>query len=170
MGQLPDHHQRQAARDDVAGPQRGADVPAIEGRFFEGCRYAIHRPQQGQQRALAQQPTPHVEIRTERDPSKMAPVHVRDAVVLGEPLIDARVVRVQQVEDAAVFLNHAVEEHLELGSKRVAKIRVEIGIQQRNRAALRQLPHAQPLTGKVADARLCSAVGEPQPDLLLENE
>ena len=45
----------------------------------------------------------------ERDAAEAAAVDVRDAVVLGEPLVEERVVGAQQVEHAAVFAQDALE-------------------------------------------------------------
>ncbi len=64
------------------------------------------------QRALAQQAAAHVERRRQRDPAELRPVDVRDAVVLGQPLVDERVVGRQQVHDAAVLVDDAAEEQL----------------------------------------------------------
>ena len=48
----------------------------------------------------------------ERDAAEAAAVDVRDAVVLGEALVQERVVRLQQVEHAAVLAQDALEEQL----------------------------------------------------------
>ena len=53
-------------------------------------------------------------------------VDVRDAVVLGEPLVDERVIRRQQIEHAAIFVDDAVEEQLDFALERLAQVVVEI--------------------------------------------
>ena len=63
----------------------------------------------------------------ERDAAELAAVDVRDAVVLGQPLVDERVVGRQQVEDVAVLAHDAGEEQLGLALKRLAQRVVEVG-------------------------------------------
>ena len=54
-----------------------------------------------QQAAFAQQPA--ARILGHRDTAEVAAVHVRNAVVLGQPLVDERVVGRQQIEDVAIL-------------------------------------------------------------------
>ena len=66
-----------------------------------------------QQRALAEQPAPHVQLRPQRHAAELRSVDVGNPVVLREPLVDERVIGRQQIEDAAVFVNDAAEEQLD---------------------------------------------------------
>ena len=50
----------------------------------------------------------------ERHAAELIAAHVRDAVVQREPLVDEGVVRRQQIEDAAVLAEDAVDEQLHL--------------------------------------------------------
>ena len=54
----------------------------------------------------------------QRHAAELRAVDVRDAVVLGQPLVDERVIRRQQIEDAAIFVDDAVEEQLDLALER----------------------------------------------------
>ena len=62
----------------------------------------------------------------QRHAAELRAVDVRDSVVLRQPLVDERVVRLQQIEDAAVFLDDAGEEQFGLALERVAQVVVEI--------------------------------------------
>ena len=94
---------------------------------------------------------------------------VRDAVVLREPLVDKGVVRRQQIEDAAVFAEHAVEEEVGFRPHRRAKRLVEVGEDQPVGLFRFDVAHEQPLLGEVADERFGSSVAQHPPDLALEH-
>ena len=49
----------------------------------------------------------------------------RDAVVPGEPIVDERIVGVEEFEDAAVLAHDVVEEQLCLANHRRTEVRVE---------------------------------------------
>ena len=83
-------------------------LPRVDRRGARGVRR--HR----QQRALAEQAAAHVELRRQRHAAELRAVDVRDAVVLGQPLVDEGVIRGQQIEDAAILVDDAVEEQLDL--------------------------------------------------------
>ena len=68
------------------------------------------------------------------DAAEAAAVDVRDAVVLREPLVEERVVRLQQVEHAAVLAQDALEEQLRLLAERLPQVVVEVGEQPQVRA------------------------------------
>ena len=53
-------------------------------------------------------------VLVERDAPEAAAIHVRDAVMLRQPLVDERVVRAQQIEHAAILAQDALEEELRL--------------------------------------------------------
>ena len=59
----------------------------------------------------------------QRHAAEVAAVDVRDAVVPRQPLVDERVVGVQQVEDAAVLAHDALEEQLGLRAERLRAAR-----------------------------------------------
>ena len=82
---------------------------------------------------LAEQAFPHIHVRAERDAPELAAVNIRDAVVLGQPLVDERVVRRQQVDDAAVLADDAVEQQLDFAPHGVAQRIVEVRIDARQR-------------------------------------
>src|SRR5207247_8157598 len=66
-----------------------------------------------QDTGLAKQPaSPAVVV--QRDPTEAAPIHVWDSVMLGEPFVDERVIRAQQLERAPILAQDAVDEELGL--------------------------------------------------------
>ena len=81
---------------------------------------------------------------------EVAAVHVRDAVVPREPLVDERVVGVHQVEHAAVLAHDAAEEQLGLALEGLAQVVVEVGEDEQVRIPVAQLAQEQPLAGEVA--------------------
>ena len=86
----------------------------------------------------------------ERDAAEAAAVDVRDAVVLGEPLVEERVVRLEQVEHAAVLAQDALEEQLRLLAERLPQVVVEVGEQPQVRRDRFEVAQVQPLPGEVA--------------------
>ena len=68
------------------------------------------------------------------DAAEARAVDVRDAVVLREPLVQPGVVRLQQVEHAAVLAQHLLEEQLGLAAEGLAQVVVEVGEQPPVRA------------------------------------
>ena len=93
---------------------------------------------------------------------------VRDAVVLGQPLVHERVVGRQQVEHAAVLADEAVEEQLGLALHRLRQRVVVLRIQQVVRDDLVEVLQAQPLRREARRQRLRPRVGQHAPHLLLE--
>ncbi len=89
----------------------------------------------------------------QRHAAELRAVDVRNAVVLGQPLVDECVVRRQQIEDAAIFVHDAAEEQFDLALERAAQVVVEVREQVHDRLACLQRAHAQPLSGEVADQR-----------------
>ena len=106
----------------------------------------------------------------ERDAPELAAVDVRDAVVLRQPLVDERVVRVQQIDDAAIFADDAVEEQLDFAPHRLPQRIVEVGIDQRQRARALQAAQVQPLAGEVLRQRLGPRILQHAADLPLEHD
>ena len=101
-----------------------------------------------QNAALAQQPAAR-RIRVERDAAEAAAVHVRDAVVLGQPLVDERVVRAQQVEHAPVLAHHAFNEQLRLLPERLPQVVVEVRKEPHVRRDRVEVAQVQPLRREV---------------------
>ena len=67
------------------------------------------------------------EFGRQRHAAELRTVDVGNAVVLRQPLVDERVVGGQQVEDAAILLDDAGEEQLDLALERAAQVVVEVG-------------------------------------------
>ena len=67
---------------------------------------------------------------SKRDAPEAAAVDVRNAVVLGEPLVDEGVVGAQQIEHAAILAHDALEEQLGLPPEGLPQVVVEIGEQR----------------------------------------
>src|SRR6185503_12169642 len=61
----------------------------------------------------------------QRHPAEMASVYVPDAVVLRQLFVEEGVVRREQLDHAAVFLELAVEKQLDLAHERGSKVVVE---------------------------------------------
>ena len=68
--------------------------------------------------------------------------------MLGQPLVDERVVGVQQIDHAAVFMHDAAEEQLGLLAHRLPQIVVEIRERSGHRAPGLQRAQVQPLPAK----------------------
>ena len=102
---------------------------------------------QGEDAPLPEQPPPGRGI--ELHPPEVAAVHVRNPVVPGEPLVHERVRRGQQVEDAAVAAQHAVDEQLGLAPERPPQVLVETGEEPRVGLLRIDVAKEQPLLGEV---------------------
>ena len=144
----------------------------VEERFEEPLapldrRRAGHVRRDRQQRALAEQPAPHVELRSQRHAAELRPVNVGDAVVLREPFVDERVIGREQVQDAAVLVNDAAEEQLDLAPESFAQRAVEVRKQVHDGLAGLHAANVQPLPREVFDERLRALVGNHPLDLLL---
>ena len=89
--------------------------------------------------------------------------------MLGQPLVDERVVRCQQVEHVPVAAHDAVEEELGLGLEGITQRVVEVGelvVVGCNRP---QVPGMQPLTAEVADKGIGLRVGNHPAHFTLEH-
>ena len=98
---------------------------------------------------MAEQPAPRA-VRRQRDAAHVAAAHAVDAVVRREPLVEIRVVRVEQLEHAAPLAQHVGEQQLRLAAKCGAQVGVEVGILRREVVELAEL---EPLAGEVLDER-----------------
>ena len=87
------------------------------------------------------------------DPAEAAAVHVRYAVVAGEPLVEERVVGGEQIDHAAVFAHDALEEQLRLTEERLPQRIVEIGELVRVGKDALHVPKLEPLPGEVRHER-----------------
>ncbi len=83
-----------------------------------------------------------------------------------EPLVQIGVVRVEQLEHAAVLAQHGGEQQLRLAAKCVAQVRVEVRILGRE---IGELAEIEPLAGEVLDEPLRARVGEHARDLCGEH-
>ena len=69
----------------------------------------------------------------------------------GEPLVQERVVRAEQVDDAAVLADHAVDEELGLLTQCLPQVVVEIRKDAHVGRNPVQIPQVQPLRREVGD-------------------
>ena len=81
--------------------------------------------------------------------AELAAVDVGNAVMPRQPLVDERVVGIQQIHDAAVFAHDAVEEQRRLFLHRLTQVVVEIGERTEIRAGVLEIAQVQPLLGEV---------------------
>jgi hypothetical protein len=94
---------------------------------------------------------------------------VSNAVVLGQPLVEERVIRAQKVEHAAILAQDAVDEELCLAAKRLPEVFVEIREQAHVGSHRVEIPQMQPLRREVVHQRARAAVGEHATDLPLQD-
>ena len=74
--------------------------------------------------------------------------------MLGKPLVHERVVCRQQIENAAILADDALEEQLDFTLERVAQVVVEVGEQVHDRLGGLQRANTQPLSREIGDERL----------------
>ncbi len=122
----------------------------------------------GQDTPLAEQAAPHAVV-AELDASEVAAVDVRDAVVLGQALVQERVVRLQQVEHAAILAQDALEQEFRLLSEGLPQVVVEVGEQAQVRSDRIQVAQVQPLAREVAHQASRARVGQHAADLSFEH-
>ena len=87
-----------------------------------------------------------------------------------QPLIDERVVGIQEIHHAAVLTHDAVEEQGCLVLHRLPKVVVEIGEGFQVRNGVLEISQVQPLLGEIGDERLGSRVSQHSLDLLFEHD
>ncbi len=63
----------------------------------------------------------------QNDAAEAIALHVGNAVVARQPLVEERVVGTQQIERAAILADDALDEHLGLDAKRLPQRVVEVG-------------------------------------------
>ncbi len=89
--------------------------------------------------------------------------------MLREPFVDERVIGREQVEDAAVLVNDAAEEQLDLAPESFAQRAIEVREQIHDGLAGLHAAHVQPLPREVLDERVRARVRDHPLDLLLEH-
>ena len=119
------------------------------------CRVGSDR----QDAALAEQPAAPA-VRPKLDAAEVAALNVRDPVVLGEPLVDERVLGRQELEHAAAAAKHAVDEQLRLALERRAQRDVVVGKEKDVGVFHRDVAQEQPLRREVRDHGLGACVGQ----------
>ena len=107
----------------------------------------------GQNRALSQQPAAHAVAGKRNLPEALA-IDAGNAVVLRQPLVQERVVRVEQIEDAAILPDDAVEEQLGLAAEGLPQVVVKVEEQLGAGPEPVNVADLQPLAGEVAHQRL----------------
>src|SRR6185436_7943634 len=80
-------------------------------------RGACGQRSHGQNAALSKQAAPGI-VGSERDAPELVAIDIRNAVVLREAIVDERVVRGQQIDDAAIFANDALKEQFRFAPER----------------------------------------------------
>ena len=107
----------------------------------------------------------------ELDPPEPIAFHVGDAVVQRDALVEERVLRSQQIDDAAVFPEDAVGEQRQLGAEIRARIASAGRIREHRRVRhdLVEALHVEPLVHEVARQRHRTRIGEHALHLLVEH-
>ncbi len=131
-------------------------------------RRAIRVRRDQQQAALPEQTA--TGIARNRHAPEVRAVDVRDAVVLRQPLVHERVVRIEQIQHRSVLAQDALEEHLrfpleapDAGCRRNPETTVDVGI------GVLQIPEVEPLVREVGDQRARPRIREHPARLLLEH-
>ena len=115
-------------------------------------RRSIGIRRHGQDAAVPEQSSA-MAVGRQDDAAEAIALHVGDAVVARQPLVEERVVSAQQIERAAILADDAVDEHLGLDSKRFAQRVVEVGEVLLDRNGRRQIAQEQPLPRELLDER-----------------
>ena len=121
-----------------------------------------------QDAALTQQPAARTAGR-KRDAPEIAPLHVGDAVVLGQPSVQERVIGGQQLEHAAVLTQDAVQKELRFPMEAASQRFVEIGKQELVRFLRFDVAEVQPLRGEVRHHRFRTRIRQHAGDVPLEH-
>ena len=116
-------------------------------------RRAIGIRRRRQQRALREQAAALVFVGQRHAPEPAA-VDAGDPVVARKPLVDERVVGVQQLEDAAILAQRAGDKQLGFALERRPSASVVVRIALRIDDDLVDATQVQPLRGEIVDQRL----------------
>ena len=90
-------------------------------------------------------------IRAQRHPPKAVAIDTGNPVEAGESFVDEGVVRAQQLEQAPVLPDRALDEQLGFAPKRVPQVLVELGIVGRLPLLRVEVSKPQPLADEVVD-------------------
>src|SRR5262245_19399531 len=131
-------------------------------------RRAVRVRGYGQDAALPQQPAA-VRI-AQRDAAELRAVDAANAVMFGQSLIQESVVRVQQIEGAAVLAQDALEEELSFATEGLSQSLVEVGEDVGIGRDGLQISEVQPLPAEIADEGLRAWVVEHAARLLSQDE
>ena len=101
----------------------------------------------------------------ERHAPEPAAVDVRDSIVLGQPLVDERIIGPHEVQDAAILADLAGHEQLRLARERLAQVVVPLRKQLGGRYHAGQRAQGQPLQGEAVDEGLGAGIGQHAPHL-----
>ncbi len=107
-------------------------------------------------------------LAVELDAAEPAAVDVRYAIVPRQPLVQKRVVRGDQLGDAAVASQHMFEQPLGFLPHRLPQVVVKIGKEPHVGRERLQISQVEPLTGEVGYERLRPPVGQHPADLPLQ--
>ena len=89
--------------------------------------------------------------------------------MLGQALVDERVIGPQQVEHAAIFVHDALNKEFCLASKGLPQVVIEVRKGARIRIERCQIAQVQPLSGEVAHQHARPSVCQHPPYLLIEH-
>ena len=103
-----------------------------------------------------------------RDTPEVAAIDARHTVVASQPLVQKGVVGAQQVEDAAILADDALEEQLRLAAHRATQVVVEVREEIAVRLHAADVAQLQPLAGEVGDQRTGLGIRQHPADLRIE--
>ncbi len=104
-----------------------------------------------------------------RDAAEPLAVDVWDAVVTREPFVDKRVVRAQQVEQAPILADRALDEHLGFRPKRLAEVFIELGVLGGLSLLVVEITEPEPLAYEVVHQGTAPRIGQQATGLLFEH-
>jgi hypothetical protein len=116
---------------------------------------------------LSEQPMPRVVFQC--DAAKFRTVNTFDSVMLRQALVYKGVVRIQNIDDAAIFTDHAFDQKFRFALQGVSKILVEIREGDRIGLHPGNIAQEQPLAGEIGNQRLRLWIGEHPAGLLLQD-
>ena len=117
---------------------------------------------------MAQQPAARAVVAV-RDAPEVGPEHIPNPIVAGQTFVDERIVRAQQIENAAVLAEDAFKKELRFTLEVLRQAQIEIREQSRARSLGLHVAQIQPLCGEVARQRLRASVSQHPVHLLFEH-
>ena len=159
-------HGRRAARVGVDGAH-------ARRRWWRGfVQQAVHHPQatlhrrgrgavggEFQNRGLPKQPTAWAPG-GQRHASHLHTMHIRDAVMLGEALVEHRKAGPHQCAHGRIGGDEFAEKRARLGNHRLVQQKAILGVKLRVGRGLVHAAEVEPLVGEVADEAFAARVGE----------